>query len=350
MQSTVADPEQTGAESHSSGSAAVRRKRLKIAGSYGVTVFLLVTLNFFLPRVMPGDPIEAMLASASSASASATITDEETRSALRRYYGLDRPLGEQYLRYLRGLAQGDLGRSIRFNRPVRDLIGERIPWTLLLGGTAMVIATVVGALTGIHSGWKRGGRLDRGLLAFFAGIANFPGFFVASMALFFFAVKLRWVPLGGATTSFADFGPWRTALDIARHLALPASIMGIQFAAGQYLIMRAGMVGQLGSDYLLLGRAKGLQERRLKYRYAARNGLLPLVSLTALTLSFVVAGAIFVERVFAYPGLGQLTFQAAGFRDYPLMQGTFLFLSVSVVSFNALADLALTKLDPRTAS
>lgn len=325
-------------------------KRLAIGGSYLLTVFLLLTLNFFLPRIMPGDPISAMLASASTSGSSASITDDETRAALERYYGLDRPLPEQYWRYLKGLVSGDLGRSIRFNRPVVSLISERIPWTLLLGGTSVAIATAIGVFTGIHSGWRRGGRLDRSLISFFAGIANFPAFFLASMALYVFAVKLGWVPLAGATTPFADFPPWRAALDVAHHLVLPASIMGLQFAAGQYLIMRAGVVGQLGSDYLLLGRAKGLSERRLKYRYAARNGILPLVSLTALTLSFVVAGAIFVERIFAYPGIGRLTFEAAGFRDYPLMQGTFLVLSVSVVTFNALADLALTRLDPRTVS
>lgn len=346
MQNSDGATEKPGSPSPPSG----RPKRLAVAGSYLLTVFALISLNFYLPRVMPGDPITAMLASASSSGSSATITDEETRSALRKYYGLDRPLGQQYLRYLEGLTRGDLGRSIRYNRPVGDLIAERLPWTLLLGGTAVVVAGTLGIFSGIHSGWRRGGRLDRVLLGFFAGIANFPGFFLASMALYVFAVKLRWVPLAGATTPFTDLGPWRRALDIAHHLVLPASIMGLQFAAGQYLIMRAGMVGQLGADYLLLGKAKGLSERRLEYRYAARNGLLPVVSLTALTLSFAVAGAIFVERVFAYPGIGQLSFEAAGFRDYPLMQGTFLVLSLSVVTFNSLADLILTKLDPRTAS
>ena len=314
--------------------------------SYLVTVFMLLTLNFFLPRLMPGDPINAMLVSA-SAGGGAPVADASTRAALQRYYGLDRPLPEQYAHYLGGLFTGDLGRSIKFNQPVWELIGSRLPWTILLGGASILVALTLGVPAGISAGWRRGSRFDKASIGFFTAVANFPPFFVASVALYFFAVKLGWVPLAGATTPFADFGPLRGFFDVLHHLALPAVILGLEVAAGQFLLMRAGMVSEMGADYLLMGRAKGLTQRRLKYRYAARNALLPTVSLTAVMLSFAVAGTIFVERVFAYPGLGRLAFEAAAYRDYPLMQGTFLILSLAVVTFNLAADLALTRLDPR---
>ncbi len=325
-----------------------RRKRVLIP--YLLSVFFLITLNFFLPRTLPGDPISAMLVSGTSTSSSAYVQDEATRLALTRYYGLDKPLVVQYGHYLSGLAQGDLGMSIRYREPVSRLIADRLPWTLLLAISAIVVAMSVGLPTGIHSGWRRGRSVDRRLLTVFMGLRNFPAFFFASLALFVFAVKLGWVPLSGALTPFTDVSPLERAVDVAHHLVLPVSVLAIQMAAGHYLLMRAGMVGEIGADYLLMGKAKGLRERRLKYRYAARNALLPVISVTALELGFVVSGAVFIETVFAYPGTGRLLFEAVNARDYPTVQGCFLFLTLGVVTLNLLADLAYAKLDPRTAT
>jgi peptide/nickel transport system permease protein len=318
--------------------------------SYLVTVFFLITLNFFLPRAMPGDPIEAMVAAGSAATSATVVQNVDTKDELRRYYGLDRPLGVQYFRYLGGLARGDLGISLRYNASVRQVVAERLPWSLLLGGTAVVLGAAVGMVAGVNSGWRRGRGLDRGLLGVFLAIRNFPPFFLASLALFVFAVQLGWVPVGGASTPFADFGLGRRALDLAHHLVLPASVMAVQIGAFNYLVMRAGIVGELGSDYLLLGRAKGLPERLLKYRYAARNALLPMVAMSAMQLAFVLTVAtVFVETVFAYPGMGRLIFDAVAVRDYPLLQGCFLVVSLIVVSLNAGADALHARLDPRTA-
>jgi peptide/nickel transport system permease protein len=312
---------------------------------YLVTVFLIVTANFFLPRAMPGDPLTALQAAGSQE----YVRDDATRAALSRYYKLDQPLVVQYGRYLRDMAHGNLGVSILYNRPVTAVVKRQLPWTALLIVTAMLIAAGTGILAGLHSGWRRDRPVDRVLLGLFLGFQNIPVFFVGSLALVFFAVKLGWFPLSGAYTQFADYSLVHRVLDIAHHLILPAIAIAVELAAYQYLVMRASMVSELGADYLLLGRAKGLRERRLKYRYAARNAMLPVVTIFALQLSRpAVAGAIFVERVFAYPGIGDLLSTAAGVRDYPLLQGCFLVLSLLVVTTNFLADLAYARLDPRT--
>ncbi len=170
------------------------------------------------------------------------------------------------------------------------------------------------------------------------------------MVAYVFAVRLGWFPLSGARTPFSqDSGPLRAAADVAHHLTLPVAVLTMQLLTFQYLVMRASMVGELGSDQLLLGRVKGVSERALKYRYAARNALLPAVTVATLNVPLAVTTAIFVETVFAYPGIGRLMFEAVGDRDYPLMQGCFLILSALVLAFNLLADLLYRRLDPRVA-
>lgn len=312
--------------------------------SYLLTVFLLVSMNFFLPRVLPGDPISALLVRSSPD----YVDDDATRRALTEYYDLDRSLPSQYVHYLGSMARGDLGVSIYFNTPVTKLIWERMTWSFLLIGTSMVLAVAIGLPTGIHSGWRRGRRVDRGLLGFFMGVENLPVFFVGALALLVFSAKLGWFPLGGATTPFTDYGALRKTLDVVHHLALPALLMALEFAAVQYLVMRAAMVSELGADYLLMGRAKGLRERKLKYGYAGRNALLPAVTVVGMQFSLAVASSVFIERLFAYPGLGLFMFDSVGVRDYPAMQGSFLVMSVSVVTVNFLVELLYTRLDPRT--
>jgi len=315
--------------------------------SYAATLAFLVTLNFGLPRLMPGDPISAMLGQSSSG---ATVVDQATRDSLTRYYGLDRPLWKQYTGYLADLARGDLGTSIHYNVPVRRLLAERLPWTLLLAGTAVALGSLVG-LAGIHSGWRRGRRIDRWLLALFLAVRNFPPFVLGPLAIFVFAVKLGWVPLGGGSTLFSSYDLAHRILDIAHHLVLPASVLAVQIGAFNYLVSRAGMVGELGSDYLTLGRAKGLTEGWLKYRYAARNALLPVVTVTGLQLAFAITiGPLFLEPLFSYPGIGRVLFESVASRDYPAMQGCFLVFSLIVVTLNLVTDLVNTRLDPRTAA
>jgi peptide/nickel transport system permease protein len=171
------------------------------------------------------------------------------------------------------------------------------------------------------------------------------------LLLFVFAVKLGWFPLAGGQTPFSSsFGLGHHLLDIGQHLVLPLVVLTAAIAADSYLVMRAGMVSELGSDYLRMGRAKGLRERRLKYRYAARNALLPVVGLTTVEFSFAVAANVVVERVFSYPGLGNLLFESIATRDYPVIQGVFLVLALGTVTVNALAEALYRRLDPRTAA
>lgn len=314
--------------------------------TYVLTVLALVTLNFLLPRAMPGDPVSALYTEGSSR----YVQDSAQREKLRAYYGLDEPLGAQYVDYLADLVRGDLGTSIRYRLPVAEVIGERLPRSLLLMGTALLLGTALGVGAGAMAGWRRGRRLDQALLVAFMGLRTMPVFFLGSIALFVFAVKLGWFPLAGSSTPFTSLGPLARAADVLHHLALPATVLAMQFATGQFLLMRAGMVSELGSDYLLAGRAKGLRDRVLKYRYAGRNALLPVVSLMAIHLGFMVTLTILVETVFRYEGLGRLLFDAIRFRDYPTLQGCFLLLTLMVVTANFLADLAYRRLDPRVAT
>lgn len=314
--------------------------------SYLVTVFVLITLNFALPRLMPGDPIDALLAFGSPD----YVTDDETRANLAEYYNLDSSVPVQYVEYLGGLARGDLGVSIVSNVSVTEELGHRVGWSLLLVVSAVLVAMVIGLPAGVHSGWKRGTRVDRGLLGFFLSVQNLPIFLVASVVFIVFSAKLGIFPLGGATTPFSDYTGVAKVADITHHLALPALLMGIDFATYQYLVMRSSMVSELGSDYLLGGRAKGLRERRLKYRYAGRNALLPVVTVLGLQFGLAVTGLIFVEQIFSYPGVGGYLIEAVGTRDYPAMQGAFLLLTLTVVTTNFLVDLLYRRLDPRTAT
>ncbi|MDQ6910411.1 MAG: ABC transporter permease [Actinomycetota bacterium] len=323
-----------------------RRRPGRLAVPYLLTVWFLVTLNFLLPRAMPGDPISAL----EDPSAPTYVRDDAAREALARHYGLNRPLANQYAHYLGSLVRGDLGESIRYNASVSGLVAERLPWTLLLVGAAMVIASAVGLSAGVQSAWRRGRSTDRWLLGLFLGVRNFPVFFLGSLALFVFAVKLRWLPLAGASTPFSSLGIVSRVVDVGRHLVLPASVLAVQFAAGDFLLMRAAMVSELGADYLVVGRVKGLRQRRLKYGYAARNALLPVVTLMALQIGFAVTGSIFVETLFAYPGMGRLVFDAVAFRDYPVLQACFLVLTLVVVTVNLGIDLLYARLDPRTAA
>lgn len=310
-------------------------------------VFVLVTLNFMLPRAMPGNPIDGLLARGSAGFS----LGEQSRASLQEYYGLDGSVASQYRHYLDRLVHGDLGRSIVTNTPVTKEIGRRLPWTILLVGTSIFLATLVGAVAGVQSGWKRDRPADRALMTGLITVWQFPAYLLASILLFVFAVKLGWLPLFGGQTPFSgSFSPIEKLVDIGRHLLLPLVVLTSGLLAWNYLLMRSGMVNELGSDYLLLGRAKGLRPRRLKYRYAARNALLPLVSSVAIDIGSAVAANVFVERVFSYPGLGGLLFGSIGARDYPMIQGVFLVLSLSIVTVNALADMAYRKLDPRTAA
>jgi peptide/nickel transport system permease protein len=314
--------------------------------AYLLTLWVVLTLNFLLPRLLPGDPLSALLDPESSD----YVFDAEVRAALEAYYGLDRPLLAQYASYLKGAFTGNLGQSIRFNRPVGELLGAHLPWTLLLTGTALGLASLLGLLGGSEAAWRRGSAADRLLTAASVIAGNAPVYFVGMMLLILFGAKLGWLPLAGGRTPFAHYDNLLAgAADIGRHLVLPALTLTLALLGVQFLLVRNNVVGILGEDFMLVARAKGLRAAQLKWGHALRNALLPFVAHLAAHAGLAITGAVFIETLFQYPGMGRLIFEAVGARDYPVIQGVFLLVAVLVLSANLLADWLNTRLDPRLA-
>lgn len=306
---------------------------------------LLVVVNFLLPRALPGDPL-ATLAAGGGADLGVALTAEQ-RAQLAAYYGLDLPLGAQAVRYLTELAHGDLGWSIHFQRPVGELIAARLPWSLLLGGTALILAAVLGALGGVVAVWRRERRamalLTSGLVFFGA----LPEFVVGLALLVLLAVWVPLLPARGALSPLSTCSGLACAPDVALHLALPLATLVLAHIPGFFLVMRATMLSERSQGYVQLARAKGLTERTIALRHAARNAMLPLVALFAARAGFVVGGVVVVETLFAYPGIGQLALEAVLARDYPVLQAVFLIAGVAVLLANAFGDVAVSRLDPR---
>ena len=314
---------------------------------YVVTLVAVVTIVFSLPRGMPGDPIQAR----TDAAGPDAITDAATRARLLAYYQLDRPLLAQYRNYLGRIVHGDLGWSISRNEPVRDIIGQHLPWTLLLTGTALTVSSAISFAAGIGAAWRRGRARDILMVAAMTGARVLPAYVVATVLLLIFAVSFPVLPLAGAQTPFADYtNPIAAMFDIGRYLTLPATALALGQLGGKFLVVRNTTIGVLGQDYMLLARAKGLSERRLKYRHAGRNALLPFMTMLGLHVGFAVSGALFVETVFGYPGMGSLVLDAVKHVDYPLLEGCFLTLAGAVLLVNLGIELAYTRLDPRVSA
>jgi len=314
---------------------------------YLITVWVIATLNFLLPRMMPGDPF--LLLSADQGEEIARFSEAQRRYYIAQY-GLDRPWLEQYAVYLAALARGDLGQSLYYNEPVTEILIRRLPWTLVLVLAAVALSTVAGALLGSLSAHRRGGWTDRLLYAAMITIAEVPAFLLGLVLLFVFAAGLRLFPLSGAMTPFAETGSaWAHLADLAWHAALPVATLTIVRSGGMYLLARNSMTTVLARDYLRTARAKGLGPGRILMRHSLRNALLPITTRVFLSLGGLVGGAILVENVFAYPGLGRLMREAVLVQDYPLIQGIFLLVTVSVLTANFLADFVYARLDPRIA-
>ena len=318
---------------------------LRRLGFYLLAAWAAVTLNFFLPRLMPGDPATALFARFRGR------MSPEALEALRQTFGLTRaPLLEQYATYLAHVFRGDFGVSVAyFPSPVSEVIGTGLVWTLFLAGTAVLISFCLGTLLGVVSAWWRHGWLDAWLPTSLAFLGAFPYFWLAMVALYVLGFTLGWFPLGHAYGD--DITPAFSAVfiaDVVRHAALPVATVVLATLAGWLLSMRNTMVAVLGSDYVNLARAKGLRPARVVLRYSARNALLPSVTGFGMALGFVLGGSLLTEIVFSYPGEGYLLVQAVRNQDYPLMQGIFLFITLAVLGANWLVDLVYLWLDPRT--
>src|SRR4029079_8355821 len=315
-----------------------------------LTLALVITFNFVLFRILPGDPARAV--------AHDPRISPETVAALTARFGLDKPLfldldggnpfDSQFVSYLGRLAQGDLGVSYNFrDRPVVDMLGLGLVNTLWLVLPANVLAIVIGTLAGLVAAWRRGTTIDAGALSIGLILWATPTFF---MGIILLVLGAAWfdLPTAGKQTIGADYASfWEAAADLGRHLILPTLTFALVLLGEYLLIMRSSVIEVFGEDYILTAKAKGLSTFRIGRAHAMRNAMLPMVTLIAINLGFVVSGAIQVEAVFSWPGLGQLTVNAVRERDYPVLQGAFLLLAVSVVLANLPAELLYGWLDPR---
>ncbi|WP_435152933.1 ABC transporter permease [Micromonospora aurantiaca (nom. illeg.)] len=312
---------------------------------YLFTAWAAITLNFFIPRMVPGDPVQSLI------SRNQGRISADAIASLRVLFGLDsdRSLWEQYVAYWGQLLHGDLGLSFTFfPAPVSQVIGDSLPWTVGLVGVTTIVSFLLGTALGVGAGWRRGSWID-GLLPATTFLSSIPYFWLGLVAIALFAGPGSFFPSSGGyepglVPAFdAYFVP-----SAIQHSILPAATILVSSMSGWILSMRNMMVTVASEDYITVAHAKGLSERRVALTYAARNALLPNVSGFALSLGFIVGGTLLVEIVFSYPGLGFQLFQAVGAKDYPLMQGIFLIITISVLVANLLADVAYLLLDPRT--
>jgi len=318
---------------------------LRRLGFYALAAWVAITLNFMIPRLMPGDPAQIMFARFKGEMSPAAI------AALRETFGItDDPMWQQYLSYVRHLLSGDMGISVsNFPQPVVNVIATGLTWSIFLAGTALILSFILGTSLGALAAWRRGGLLDSIAPPFLALLGAFPYFWTAMLALFVFGFGLGWFPLWHAYPEGTSPGlnlPF--VLGALYHAALPAATMIIASLGGWMLAMRNTMVGILGSDYITYARARGLAPRRVLVRYAARNALLPNITGFGMALGFVLGGALLTEIIFSYPGQGYLLIQAVRAQDYPLMQGLFLTITLAVLGANWLVDIVTLMLDPRT--
>jgi peptide/nickel transport system permease protein len=311
---------------------------------YLVTAWAAITLNFFIPRLMPGNPVELLISHFKGRISPAAV------KSLNVLFGLNHSsLLSQYGAYWSELFHGNLGVSFTyFPTPVIHVVMTALPWTAVLVGVATIVSFVVGTVVGIIVGSRRGSWWEATLpiSTFFSAI---PYFWFALVVLYVFAILVDWFPLSGGYSSAASIGwNWQFIQSAAVHAILPAFTIVASSIAGWLLGMRNMMIVTLNEDYIILAEAKGLSRARISFVYAARNAILPSLASFALSLGFVVSGAILVEIVFSYPGIGYVLFAAVNNDDYPLMQGVFLVITLAVLIANIMADVFYVLLDPRT--
>jgi peptide/nickel transport system permease protein len=318
-----------------------------------LTLLVVIVFNFFLFRILPGDPIKLIIHSPRMTA--------EAQERIRVNFGLDKPVwldieafragdlrgafDTQFTAYVRNLLKGDLGISFSTRQDVSELLKERVWRTVVLILIGEVLAIVLGIILGLLAAWRRGSPLDTGILLW--------GLFTWAMPTFFFGIILLILvrgrlPVGGMVTpGLKPEDGWAYWGDVGRHLILPTVTMTLLYMSEYTLIMRSSVVEVLSEDFILTAKAKGMNAFRIFRDHALKNAMLPMVTIIALTLGYTVGGAIQVETVFSWPGIGRLMFEAVQKRDYPVLQGTFLLLAVSVIVANLLADLLYVALDPR---
>lgn len=309
---------------------------------FGITFFLAISINFFLPRLVPGNPLQLIAGNA------APQLGKERVAALRAQYGLDKPLSEQYVIYLKQLARGDLGMSYRYSggRTVVEVLSENFRWTLLLVGVSLVSALLLGSGLGILSATRRGDPVDLGMLSGVYVLRSIPPFWLAMLLIPIFAIQLRYLPAGDSY-SIPRLAGWENVKDVARHAFMPVVVLTLAYLPTAFVIMRAAMFGIMQSDYIRTARAKGVPNLWVTMKHGLRNALLPVLTSFMVDLGQLLGGVTVIEAVFNYRGIGNMMFEAVKARDYPLLQGGFLLFTITILVLNILTEMMYPLLDPR---
>ena len=310
---------------------------LRKAFSAFLTLLFVLAVNFFLFRIRPSDPVTTM-------ARNAKLTEAEQQQLIEQF-GLDKPLFGQFIHYI--TRPWELGISFVSEQSVASVIGPRIWPTLLLVGLSTLLSTFFGVWLGIVSGWRRGSRFDQGSLVASMTTYSMPDFWLGMMLLLIFGATLGWFPVGGYESYGADYTGIAHIVDVAQHLFLPMLTLTVGYLGAYSLVMRSSLIEVKDEDYVTVARAKGLREKAVRRREVVPNARLPIATMVILYFGYVIGGAVGVEYVFSYPGLGQLTVDAIQEQDFPVMQAIFLLLSVSVIVANFFADIVYVYLDPR---
>lgn len=312
---------------------------------YFVALLVAATLNFIIPRAMPGDPVTMMFANAS-----VQVTPERI-AAMKELLGfVDGGLFAQYVAYMKNILSWELGTSIQFYPlSVNKLLGGAFGWSLFLAGSAVILSFSLGSILGIFAAWKRGSKYDAFVTPGMLIIQAVPQVVIAMMALFIFAIGLKWFPTGYAYTAGVtpDWTSWEFYKDVAYHAILPLFCASIIQIGGFLVNMRNNMINLLAEDYITMAKGKGLSENRVVFNYAARNALLPSVTALSMSLGMAIGGQLIIEIIFNYPGLGTVLLNAIHARDYQVLQGQLIIMTLFMLSFNLIADMLYVVLDPR---
>jgi peptide/nickel transport system permease protein len=317
---------------------------LRQVSLYLLAAWASLTLNFILPRTMPGDPVMALVARMRG-----RLRPEEI-DAIKQAYGFTSgPLIQQYLQYLSHALRGDFGISISaYPAKVSSVISTGLMWTILLGSVTLILSFIIGTILGVIIAWRRGGALDTTLPGILNFIGSFPYFWLAMVSLYYVGFKLGWFPMAHAYSDYLSPGiSWTFIRSVLYHMVLPAGTIILVSLGGWMMGMRSTMIGVLNEDYIVMAEAKGLPQRSVMYNYAMRNAILPNITQLGMSIGFIVAGQLLTEMVFSYPGLGFYLVRSVTTHDYPLMQALFLMITFAVLAANFLVDLLYVRLDPR---
>ena len=311
---------------------------------YLILIAAVITLNFFLPRWLPGSPVAQIIGENVG-----EMLPEERERILEEYH-LNDSLGEQFVMYIKNIFTLDGGISYSKKQPIKDLIFSAIPWTLLLCGTNLILSTLLGTFLGTLSAMLRKKKKDIKIVGLMAALGSVPSFWIGMVLISFFGVKLGWFPIYGAYSVVKKYTGVAKLLDILQHLAMPTITMTLVSLMGFFTTSRVSVLETIHQDYVILAEMRGIPQKRIRLFYIMRNAMIPVFTVFMLEVGYVLSGAVVIESLFSYPGIGNLLYNAVLARDYPLMQYGFLLTSIMVILASCLTDVLYAKIDPRMVS